>query len=169
MLNVTIVGDKEVITQLKAMPAAVTRELTKEAMLQGSKLRNHIIVNKLSGQALNKRSGRLQQSIQFDVETNPGVSVLGKAFSSGDVKYAGIHEFGGIIQHPGGTPYFISDLLGGKAFFVRKSAMFAEHLPKTKAHPIKIPARSFMRSSLKDRTPEIVKGFTMAVMRGAKL
>lgn len=161
MLNVTIVGDREVITQLKAMPQNVTRELNREALYLADKLRNHIILHKLSGQVLNKRTGNLQRSIKSKVETNPGVSVVGKAFSSGDVKYAGIHEFGGMTKAHIIEPKHARALafeVGGKTIIRRRVN-----------HPgSKMPERSFMRSSLTDLTPDIIKGFTQAVMRGAK-
>lgn len=59
------------------------------------------------------------------------------------VPYARIHEFGGTINHPGGTPFFIKD---GQLRFVRKAngARFA----KTKPHPIVIPARPYITPAL---------------------
>ena len=60
------------------------------------------------------------------------------------VPYARIHEFGGTINHPGGTPYFIG--ADGKAKFVNKAA--GADLPKTKPHPIEIPARPYITPAM---------------------
>lgn len=60
------------------------------------------------------------------------------------VPYARIHEFGGTINHPGGTPYFIG--ADGKAKFVSKAA--GAGLPKTKPHPIEIPARPYITPAM---------------------
>lgn len=62
------------------------------------------------------------------------------------VPYARIHELGGTINHPGGTPYFIND--EGKAVFVSKANADPD-LPRTKPHPIKIPARPYIGPALK--------------------
>jgi phage gpG-like protein len=56
------------------------------------------------------------------------------------VPYAAIHEFGGTINHPGGTPYRVID---GRTVFVRKSE--GKGLRKTQPHEIKIPARPYLR------------------------
>lgn len=54
------------------------------------------------------------------------------------------NEFGGIIQHPGGTPYKIG--ADGKAIFVSKEN--GDGLPVTKPHTIVIPPRPFMRPTI---------------------
>lgn len=54
-----------------------------------------------------------------------------------------IHEFGALINHPGGTPYEIKD---GKAVFVKKNE--GAKLPRTQPHQIVIPTRSFLRMPL---------------------
>lgn len=63
------------------------------------------------------------------------------------VPYARIHEFGGTINHPGGTPYKIVD---GRAVFVSKAE--GADLPKTKPHPIKIPARPYIGPAMETFT-----------------
>ena len=63
------------------------------------------------------------------------------------VPYARIHEYGGTIRHPGGTPYFIKN---GELIFVRKRNPIAARLPKTKPHPIRIPARPYLTPALRE-------------------
>ena len=62
-------------------------------------------------------------------------------------KYAMIHQFGGVIQHPGGTPY-ISLGSGLIAFVSKKKAETLKSKGKsvklTKAHSINIPARPYL-------------------------
>jgi len=62
------------------------------------------------------------------------------------VKYALIHEYGGTINHPGGTPYIIGE--GGKAIFVKKSYSGDRKVKYTKAHSIKIPARPYFAPAI---------------------
>jgi len=72
---------------------------------------------------------------------------------TGDLRYGVLHEYGGTIQHPGGTPYRI---VKGKARFVsneKAAAYFAKtgrELPRTKAHSITMPARPYLRTGLRD-------------------
>jgi phage gpG-like protein len=57
------------------------------------------------------------------------------------VPYARIHELGGTINHPGGTPYKVLD--DKRVVFVNKRD--GADLPKTRAHDIKIPARPYLK------------------------
>lgn len=67
----------------------------------------------------------------------------------GTAPYAGIHEFGGVINHPGGTAYIF---IGGRMVFVKKerATSSAVHLPLTRPHTIKIPARPYIRPTAAD-------------------
>jgi len=67
--------------------------------------------------------------------------------SSGDMTVAAIgfvHEYGGTINHPGGTPYKIVE--GGRAVFLKKGDTTATGV--TEPHDIVIPERSFLRSTM---------------------
>ncbi len=160
MLTVTI-DDQKLMATLSAMPNKIRDNLYKTVFSLALQLRKYIVVNKLSGQVLNKQSGHLQQSIQEAVsQTDHGV--LGRVFSSGDVKYAAIHEFGGRI------PAHIITPKNGKAlrFMMNGKEVFA----KSVNHPgSTMPERSFMRSSLRDMRPEIIAAMTKAVTEATKL
>ena len=125
-------------------------------------LAGYIKANKLSGDPLHRRSGRLSGSVHpFDDSTPDSVSA-GAAGGAG-VPYAKIHEYGGTIHHPGGTAFFISQLLGGRAFFVSNASAIAASLPRTKPHDITIPERSYMRSGLRDEAPRGIEMLRAAV------
>lgn len=74
-----------------------------------------------------------------------------------DSKYGKIHNEGGIIDHPGGTPYIIRmrksrgrhKFSKGMAIFVSKSraAGLIGRVKYTKPHKIEIPRRQFMGNS----------------------
>ncbi len=65
-----------------------------------------------------------------------------------------VHEFGANIKHPGGQPYYINSSTK-LAVFVSKNSLFGKYLIEkgqvTKAHKIKIPARSFLREPILGR------------------
>lgn len=75
----------------------------------------------------------IDQNLRFNVEFGIDLKV---------VPYARIHEYGGTIKHPGGTPYFIGE--DGLAKFVSK-ANARPDMPRTKPHNIEIKARPYMR------------------------
>lgn len=58
------------------------------------------------------------------------------------VPYARIHELGGTINHPGGTPYKMID---GRATFLSLRNPESKDLPRTRAHDIKIEARPYLK------------------------
>lgn len=101
------------------------------------------VKRKLSGEVLRVRSGRLRQSIHSTVEKMPW-GWLGQVGTN--VKYAGIHEYGGTIVLPVIYPvkkkalYFF---IGGKEIFARR----------VRAHAIRMPERSFLRTALAEAEP----------------
>lgn len=95
------------------------------------------------GRATLVKSGRLRRSIRVIRVTPKSVSV------GSSVPYAAIHNFGGTINHPGGSPYLF---IGNRMVFIRKTtAAKREEQGKpvkyTKPHQIKIPRRQFMGAS----------------------
>lgn len=65
------------------------------------------------------------------------------------VKYANIHERGGVIAHPGGTPYIVTDQ--GAVFIRKDTAMTTDRqVFYTKAHLIIMPARPYLRPALQE-------------------
>src|SRR5215831_18666964 len=157
MLTFNMVGDQALIAKLNAYSGRAREELkhsvTKLALLLEQKVKY-----KLSGSVLNVRTGALRASIFHEItETKTGV--FGKVGSSGDVKYAGIHEFGGrtaahlILPVKANVLHFF---VGGKEVFARRVN-----------HPgSQMPERSFLRSSLSDMKEQIVREMQDAVRRG---
>ena len=159
------VDDTAVRTWLSNMPEKVHEKLRnavdKIAILLQNKVRN----DKLAGQVLKYHTHNLQQSIQRDIEDNAS-RVMGSVFSNESLApYAAIHEFGGSINHPGGTAYFIGkDKMA--VFVSNKIANAYGNWARTKAHIINMPERSFLRSSLDDMKETIVSDLKEAVKEG---
>jgi phage gpG-like protein len=134
--------------------AAKVRALT-------ANLQRHIVADKLQGQVLNHRTGALSRSIQHVTDVQGDVAT-GRVFSSGDVKYAAIHEFGG--RTPPHDIY--PDKAQALAFMMGGEQIFA----KVVHHPgSQMPERSFMRSGLADMADEIVASLReAATVEGAR-
>lgn len=161
LVTIQITGDRELMVRMKDMPLAVMQALKIKVQSLSLMLEGYIKTQKLNGQVLNRITGALSRSIFQKVVASVG-SVMGFVFSSGDVKYAAIHEYGGTIQSPGGTAYMMKE--DGMAQFVSNAAATAD-MPRTQPHTIHMPERSYMRSSLRDKQNEITLGMKTAVVQ----
>ena len=142
------------------MPEKVRARLERAVYSLAERLRNHIIQDKLLGQVLNRRTGRLGQSIQQKVDSS-ATSITGTVYSAGDVKYAAIHEFGGHIPAhiiEAKNAQALAFVMGGKQVFAKRVNWPGATMPQ----------RSFMRSSLADMKDEIVQKMTQAVQESTK-
>ncbi len=162
-------GMNKMMGRMSALPDRVHAALLRKVTVLALKMEARI-KRKLSGEVLNVKTGDLRRSIHHEVENTPN-AIYGIVYSTGgrdkNPPYAAIHEFGGTIQHPGGTPYFVSKR-DGRAMFVSKSAAVSRYLPVTRPHLIKIPERSYMRSTLRDMRQEIIDGLRQAAREGVR-
>ena len=155
MLKIEIKGTEEVNKRFKSIPSNVKNELLKKVFYLTIMLESYVKNNKLSGQVLHTISGRLKRSIQYSVKSENDF-IKGSVFSSGDVPYAGIHEFGGK------TPPHIIVPVKAKAlaFAINGKTQFA----KIVNHPgSRMPVRSYLRSSLDDKKSQIIAELTDSV------
>lgn len=158
MINVVLTGDREVIAQIDRMPASVRVMLRRKIRSLALRLKAKIQKGKLSGQVLNVVTGALRRSIDQRVSEDAH-SVMGEVFSSGDVKYARIHEFGGKTRAHDIFPKkadALSFMMGGRQVFAK-----VVHHPGSQ-----MPERSFMRSSLREMATTIQREMKEAVIAG---
>lgn len=94
--------------------------------------------------------GRDLLTIQFGFDPSTQVK---QGPRMGDLRYGVLHEYGGTINHPGGTAYFMRK---GRPVFVSNAKADAyktktgREMPRTKPHSITIPARPYLRPGLRD-------------------
>jgi len=158
--TVRLIGNAKLIARIEAMPASVAASLLRKVYSLALKLENYIKQNKLSGQVLNRKSGRLMRSIANKVEQT-GQSIYGIVFQSADVPYGGIHEFGGKTAPHVIVPKKASVL----AFNWKGKNVFFKRVNHPGSH---FPERSYMRSALRDMSTEISLGLKAAVVEGLK-
>lgn len=116
------------------------------------------------------KTGRLLRSVIVDVKKDT-LQVCS------DVPYAEIHNTGGEINHPGGTPYTFFDtkyterkkigriekLKSKQMLFLKKDGKYPDNVKFTKPHLIKIPKRQFvgdsklLRTAVEQRIKDILK------------
>lgn len=157
IISITITGDTRLIDSMGRLPSAINQALYRKILTLALKMERNVKVGKLNGQVLNRITGALSRSIQHEVIRDEN-SVLGKVFSSGDVKYAAIHEYGGTTP-----PHIIEPKKASVLAFMGKGGMV---YAKKVNHPgSKMPERSFLRSTLTDMSTEISLGMKEAVVQ----
>lgn len=135
-------GDREVVADLRRFDAAARGEIQKGIGRITLKLLTRVKAQKLSGQALNVRTGRLRRSITQRIES--GAEEISGIVGT-NVDYAAAHEYGfkgavTVKQH----------LRLVKQAFGRplKSPVWSTVSTHTKN--VSLPERSFLRSALAD-------------------
>ena len=156
MLSIQAKGADVLAARFDALPAQVQAALAAKAARLADRLKTHVPDDKLSGQVLHVHSGRLRASIGAEVDFD-GQAILARVFSSGDVKYAAIQEYGGrtaphdIVPNKAKALAFV---IGGRQVFAR-----VVHHPGST-----LPERSYLRSSLADMAETISDELKAAVI-----
>ena len=144
---------------LADMPERVRAALSAKANALAAELEAKI-QQKLAGTVLNARTGALAGSIIATIEdssANVSVSIA----TSGDVKYAAIHEFGGTIP-----PHeIVPDKAKALAFAIGGKQVFAA---RVNLPAVAMPERSYMRSSLAEMADAIREELAEAVVEAMR-
>ncbi len=140
---------------LAALPDRLRQALSDKANGLAAELAAKVR-QKLSGDVLNQKSGALARSIVTTIdESSANISVT--VASNGDVKYAAIQEFGGVIP-----PHeIVPDKARALAFVVGGKQVFAA---RVNLPAITMPERTYLRSSLAEMAEEITERLSEAVV-----
>ncbi len=155
MIGITLIGNSELQAKFASLSDSLRVIVLAKSEMLVQKLADKIRDEKLNGQVLNSRSGKLRNSIESDVEES-GSMINASVYVAGDVPYAAIQEYGGT------TKAHIIEALSAKALafgWQGKSVFF-----KRVNHPGSvIPERSYLRSSLEEMQADIVSGMEDAL------
>lgn len=150
LLSVEILYQMDVVSSVKRPDGS--RRLPKNSTSRLRNLYNNLSEALQPGGIGNVSKWEFKQgrySLEFGF--NPMTKVT-QGPRQGDLRYGLLHEYGGTIPHPGGTPYIVVE--GGKAVFVSIAkaqeieAKTGRKLPVTKPHSITMKARPFLRPGL---------------------
>lgn len=152
MIKATIIGHRETVERLRRIVPSVRAELRKAVERQSIKLSSKVKAQKLSGQVLNVRTGRLRRSINYRIEEQ-GARITGYVGTA--VEYAKEHEFGfkGIVN----IREHLRRAKGGKP------ATVGAH-----SRNVNIRERSFLRSALAESMPDIRAALKRAAQGAVK-
>ena len=141
-------GAEALDSQLAGLPANIQARLEAKARDLAEALVAKVRDQKLSGQALESRSGALKASIVAEISQD-GPVLTATVGSFGDVKYAAIQEYGGRTS----AHEILPDKTQALAFLVGGAVSFARRVE----HPgSNIPAHAYLGSSLEELRDEIV-------------
>lgn len=151
MLSVELVDNATL--RLGRLPEEVRKQLRAVMVRDGKDLAARVR-GKLSGPVLKMKSGRLMNSIKSQMVEN-AATIYVRVFSSG-VPYAAIHEYGGQTR-----PHLIVPRNARALHFMGANGM--DTFASVVHHPgSKIPARSYLRSSLQDMRDQLIRNMTDA-------
>jgi len=157
-LKFAIVGSKEAAEAMRDRAPRIVASVNRALLALGYKLQAHIQQDKLHGQVLKQRTGRLAGSIHVTPHLGDTQSYVQVGTN---VEYARIHEYGGT------TKAHIITARNKKALAFISGG--ADVIVRSVRHPgSKMPERSFLRSALRDMTPEIKQRLAAAVREGTR-
>lgn len=152
---ITLDGLDTLQARLATFPQSLQDALITKSQNLAQALADKVRDDKLSGEVLKSRSGRLKDSIQSSVGKD-GDEVKGNVFVSGDVSYAAIQEYGGT------TKAHIIEASNAKVLtfpWQGKTAFLARvHHPGSV-----IPERSYLRSALEDSREDVISDYQGAL------
>lgn len=159
MISFSVDGDAAVVRMLQAKVPALTAAVRSSVTRASIMLLAYVKANKLSGQVLHVRTGTLRRKVNYRV-TESANTVTGSVGVK--LAYAAAHEYGF-----DGTENVREHLRTIKQAFGRSIApvTFTVHAHSRHMH---LPERSFLRSSLRELTPEIQTMIRSAVLAGAR-
>lgn len=147
-IAIRVEGGEETLRALGKRETAVRAASRKSLRLSAEVVLARATEN-VSGRILRVQTGTLRRRLSYQIFKDPDLAKVGSP-----TVYAPIQEFGGTIQHPGGTAYFFRKNSDLAVFLSNKKA--ADHpFPRTRPHPITIPARPWLRPALKDSRGDI--------------
>jgi hypothetical protein len=141
---------------LSSRASMVQQAIIRALQAQMLNLQSHIVADKLSGQVLHHRTGKLIDSIRLE-PTTP--EIQGDTISAGVVGGGALAPYGKFHEFGTASAYFIYPKLKKALAFIKDGhqvvVMKVLHPP--------IQERSFMRSSLEDLHGTIIAGVQAAI------
>lgn len=154
MIIATVIGDREIIARLNAMPRNLQSGLARAITRLGLELQRKVQGEKLSGQVLHVRTGVGRSSINLKVDQS---ATAVTASVGTPLSYMRAHELG---FH--GTVSVRAHLRQITQVFGHPIAPTTQHVG-AHSRRMNLPERSFLRSSLREMQTAIQSGVAEAV------
>lgn len=160
MIKGMVVGDKEAIARFDKFSSSIRDDLKEAVQKLAIQLQAKVKEDKLSGQVLNVRTGRLRRSITQRVDTDNSrvYGIVGT-----NVEYGAAFEYG------------FKGAVNVRAYMRSMKQAFGRHVKNPReisvgghSASVNIPEKSFLRSALFEMKEEIVDGLAAAVKASAQ-
>ncbi len=156
MISGRVSGDSEVLLYLKSRGLVLRDELRTAVQRQGFRLLR-IAKEKVSGPVLKNRTGTLRRKINFEFRETPD-AIAGSIGIK--LSYAPVHEYGfdGIVSVKSHLRTITQAF--GRPLAAPVSVSVGEH-----SRHMRMPERSFLRSTLRENAPSVREALQLAVNR----
>lgn len=156
MITLTFGGsDERLVASWQERVGRVAPAVVRALNTLHTQLQSYIVSEKLSGQVLQHRTGKLAGSIRVALAETSGDRVVGSVQGAGGVApYGRYHEYGTTSEYE-----IVPTRAKALAFQIGGSTVFARRVQ----HP-PIQERSFMRTGLQDMKPQIVEGLQRQIL-----
>lgn len=166
MIKAEIIGAASVISKLKRLSPRVELALIREVGRLSTQLERRV-KQKLSGEVLHVRTGRLRRSIHQEVSSSD-TEVTGIVGT--DVEYAAAHEYGfsgteTVRAHIRNLTKTRTLSLTGKLLKHPVKISTGSTMVRAFTRHANTPKSSFLLSALREMRPEILEGLRAAVRR----
>ena len=165
MISGYLIGDRQLVARLGRLPDAIKQEVSQTIDALGLRLINNVVTQKLSGQVLKRKTGRLASSIfrgapdtrsRFELTGTTATSYVGT-----NVTYGRTWEYGADVKAYTVRPVKAKALhffIGGQEVFAKYANIPAHHLK----------AKPFLAPALEEMKPLIMTELTAALNRAAQ-
>lgn len=156
-IDAEVKGESKVTARIERFVPRMRSALRQRMSRIVLRLQAHVVQDKLQGQVLNVREGRLQRSINQAVIEGEA-SIMGIVGSGGNVKYAAAHEYG--FQGAVTVREHLRTITQafGKPLATPVTATVRQHTMN-----MNLPERSFLRSALSDERSQIISDIRATV------
>lgn len=156
MVRIEVEGAEATARMLRAIAPQVRTRLDATIAQLALRLVRDVKAEKLSGQVLKNRTGRLRRSVNYRISEDTPARI--EATVGTNVEYARAHEYGGTVTVKEHLRTQVQ--AWGRPITPRKVSV--------KQHTATFPERSFLRSALREMAPEIRRQIAAAVEEGAR-
>lgn len=161
MIRFDIIGDRETIDRLSRVHSQVQRNVEATIGRLTLRLLARVKGDKLSGQVLKTRTGRLRRSINRRLEGAGTTSIAG--YVGTNIEYARRHELGFHGTETVREHLRLIKQAWGKPLRSPKQVRVQAH-----SRQVDYPARSFLRTALREMGTEITANLKQATNQGVK-
>jgi phage gpG-like protein len=151
-ISIRVFGKTEFISKYRKIAAMLPSMVTDEMKTQMMQLADYVRTNKLSGDPLHRRTGKLSRSISGNASAT-GNLVTGTVGSKG-VPYAAVHELGLTVTIP--SHERLISMVFGKPV--------VPHTISIKSYTVTFPMRAYLKPSLEEKRAGILANIRASII-----